>query len=104
MSFPALLCLGRNYTLDLWLLQSLCINFFLNTWEWVGKDRLSELGFPVALGSPHLSSLGSMLHTWNESKEIALMLTDQIWGRDWADINLEDLLGHRQIMFRNAGV
>lgn len=71
MSFPALLCLGRNYTLDLWLLQSLCINFFLNTWEWVGKDRLSELGFPVALGSPHLSSLGSMLHTWIYCMELS---------------------------------
>jgi hypothetical protein len=57
----------------------------------VGGNRLSELGFPVALGLSYFSSLGSTLQTWNESKQIALMLTEQIWGRGGvvrADINL----------------
>lgn len=31
MPHPALPCLGQNYTLDLWLLQSLPINFLLST-------------------------------------------------------------------------
>lgn len=74
MPNPALPCLGQNYyTLDL------CINF-LSTWEWVVENRLSEFGFPVALRLSYFFSLSSMLQTWDDSKQIALMLTDQIWG------------------------